>query len=328
MTSAADSSRETEAHPEATDSDLLRVHLAGAATAFELLHRRHHELVWRTCRRLVPAAEEAAVQAVFLVLLRQAARIQHHPCLPAWLVTTADLTCRTAERDRRRRQRGHEPLPVAELAAPPESTREDAQLDEVFSAVTASLSALNARQQAVVVRHLMQGEPQATLAEEFGVAVGTIASDLSRALARLRRMLGRRGLTVSALSLGLACHAEAEAIVLPISSATPSPSPQALALAHQVDTTMRHRRLLRHLGWAFALLGCHASGGVAVELATQRSHPCRRRRQSPSAWWTWTDRVTVSPVPPMPARAGTGRHPHSNSSGYWSRLAVSNWGTA
>ena len=256
------------ANPGATDSELLHAHLAGDATAFEQLHQRHHDLVWRTCRRLVPAAEvEDAVQAVFLVLLRQAGRLQQHSCLPAWLVTTADLTCRTAERDRRRRLSGYQPLPVAELSAPA-ATPADPQMDELFSAMSNALSDLNARQQAVVVRHLMQGEPQATLAQEFGVAVGTIASDLNRALARLRHLLSRRGITVSALGLGLACRAQAEVSVpLPIIT---SPSPQALALANQVVSTMRQRRLRRHLGWAFALLGCLATGGVAVELAREQ----------------------------------------------------------
>ena len=68
-----------------TDAELLLAHQAGDPTAFERIYARHRDLVWRSCRRQVPAADiEDAVQAVFLVLLRLAERLQTHPCLPAW----------------------------------------------------------------------------------------------------------------------------------------------------------------------------------------------------------------------------------------------------
>ena len=130
----------------------------------------------------------------------------------------------------------------------------------------AALVALHPRQQAVIIRHLLGGEPQAALAHDLGVAVGTIASDLNRGLTRLRQRLIRRGITLSALALAAACRAEASVSVPPAIST--SPSPQALALSRKVIILMQRQRLLRQCAVAATLLGLLATGGMAVDLTS------------------------------------------------------------
>src|SRR4051812_11098910 len=69
------------------------------AAAFELLVRRHAELVLAVCRRLArdDHAAEDAFQATFLVLFRKAGSVRRGTALPAWLHRVA---CRVALRAR------------------------------------------------------------------------------------------------------------------------------------------------------------------------------------------------------------------------------------
>ena len=88
----ADRLRRTAGHPTPADRDLLTAYLQRRdEAAFADLVRRHGPRVWATVRKVLPeqAAAEDAFQAVFLVLVAKARRVDWQADLGGWLAAVA-----------------------------------------------------------------------------------------------------------------------------------------------------------------------------------------------------------------------------------------------
>src|SRR5207237_2383814 len=113
-------------HDGVTDGELLRRCAGHDDAAFELLVRRHAEVVWRVCRAVARDhhAAEDAFQATFLALARRAAAVG-----PG---TAAGWLCRVAYHAALKAR----PRPAAKLpreaAAPPDDAAERADLARVL----------------------------------------------------------------------------------------------------------------------------------------------------------------------------------------------------
>ncbi|MHC4914776.1 MAG: RNA polymerase sigma factor [Planctomycetota bacterium] len=120
-----------------SDGALLGEYLDAAnAAAFEELSRRHAGMVYGVCRRVLGAAADAedAAQAVFLALVRSAAKLRGSGDLTGWLYRTAVLTARYHARSRaHRRKREQEAAAMAAGSAPA-----PASLLTALSAMTAA----------------------------------------------------------------------------------------------------------------------------------------------------------------------------------------------
>ena len=176
------------------DPDLLARFAADRdPAAFELLVRRHADLVWRVCRGVLPGdhhAAEDAFQATFLTLARKAGAVRGSAA--GWLFRVA----RNAALKARAKAARH-PRPLT-ADVPSQGAADPGVTAEVSAAVAEEVDRLPARFPDPVVLCLLQGLTQAEAAARLGWPVGTLASRLSRARDRLRGRLERRGVAGAA----------------------------------------------------------------------------------------------------------------------------------
>jgi|GEM_PF-3124267 len=171
---------------DTADGQLLERFLtARDESAFAELVRRYGPVVWGVCRRQLASHQDAedAFQATFLVLVRRANELTGTRPIGPWLYRVAVLTARRVIRGNQRRAvvtgpMEHEiPLPDSEPAV------EKLDLD-------GAILALPERDRVAVVLCHLQGFTRREAAERIGCPEGTLSARLSRALQRLRALLG------------------------------------------------------------------------------------------------------------------------------------------
>jgi RNA polymerase sigma factor (sigma-70 family) len=187
---------------ERTDPELLAdFRDRGDSSAFAAIVRRHGELVFRVCRRVLhqPQDTEDAFQATFLILARKAASIGRGESLAAWLHGVARRVSLRAKRDAERRR-------LRESQAPTASPTDPAWLaawQEVQALLDDEIQRLPAAYRAPFVLCVLEGQSRAEAARQLGLKEGTVWSRLSEARRLLRERLSRRGVTLSAVLAGV-----------------------------------------------------------------------------------------------------------------------------
>jgi len=197
------------------DRQLLREFAReGSEAALAELVSRHIGLVYSAALRVASGnasmAQDAA-QTVFIYLAQNAPRLPEDALLPAWLhrrACYAALTLiRTESRRKNREQIAVETGTLTNDGSPAWETlapHVDAALDQLG----------DADRNAIVLRFLQQMDFRA-LGAALGVSEDAAQKRVSRALEKLRAILKRRGVTVSASALAalMAAHATASAAV-------------------------------------------------------------------------------------------------------------------
>ncbi|MBL9128496.1 MAG: sigma-70 family RNA polymerase sigma factor, partial [Verrucomicrobiales bacterium] len=167
--------------------------------AFGELVRRYTNLVFSVARRRLPDPDLAkdATQQVFIRLARGCPDLRFDAELVAWLHRTTlhvsiDLW-RSETRRRHREQKAFDMSPASESAA---------SWSELAPELDAALDALpDADRQALLLR-FFDRRSMRELGEAVGVSEDAAKMRVSRALERLRGLLGARGLACSAAALG------------------------------------------------------------------------------------------------------------------------------
>src|SRR5262245_37186647 len=168
------------------EADLLERFVHGDRDAFEALFRRFQADVYRWILRIVgdgSAAEDVLVEA-FWRAFRARARFDWSRSFGAWMRRIAT----NAARDHLRHVRRHR-VSVAPVE-PVSSGRGDEGMAELISLAFARLPP---RLQVVARLALIEGCPQAEIADALGIPVGTVKSRLFRAQRALRKELARLG---------------------------------------------------------------------------------------------------------------------------------------
>lgn len=171
--------------------------------AFAVLVERYGRMVLGVCRRIVgnPHDADDAFQATFLVLARRARSIRVEGSLGPWLFGVATrVATRTRSDDRRHRMRERSGLAGLDLAGS-DGHLAEIERAEVRAAIAREVAGLPGRFQAAVLLCDLEGASCEEAARRLGWPVGTVKSRLSRARARLRDRLARRGLTPADLSI-------------------------------------------------------------------------------------------------------------------------------
>ena len=170
---------------------VLLAQVAGdASDSFDRIVRLRETQVLRTAFRILGnwADAEDVAQETFLRLHRHGTNFADEAALGAWLYRVAVNLCF----DRTRAARSSAELP--ELRSRGISAESAVIQEQAKERLMAALSELPAKERAAVVLREIEGLSTAEVAEILGSAEATVRSQISRALVRLRSMLGRQGL--------------------------------------------------------------------------------------------------------------------------------------
>jgi len=248
--------------------------------AFAVLMRRHADLVFHVCQRLLNNWQDSedAFQATFLVLARKAATISWQESIAGWL---HEVACRVAAEARgtlsRRRLREKQVDPMPELGYEHHHDRA-----EITSLVDEELRHLPEAYRTPVILCCLQGLSRDEAAVQLGCTVGVVKGRLERGRRMLADRLSRRGIAVAGALAAIAVPAAGTAQASPelmqqtldlsasFAHGLPAPASPAVDLATKV---------LRGLSRGWVVSACAALGmvfvlsGAAVGVATTQTEP-------------------------------------------------------
>ncbi|MDB6080516.1 MAG: sigma-70 family polymerase sigma factor [Akkermansiaceae bacterium] len=182
--------------------------------AFRALVKRHLALVHGVARR-VTASEDLArdvAQETFIRLARRAALIPQATSLPAWLhrvARHAAIDLMRAEMRRKKREQTASSHPAMSDDSP------EPAWEALAPVVDELVDTLPAADREMLVARFYHNETHGTIAGRMGLSEALARKRTSRALEKLRVLLGKRGIATSSSAL---------AMLLPAHAATPAPA--------------------------------------------------------------------------------------------------------
>jgi RNA polymerase sigma-70 factor, ECF subfamily len=173
--------------PLTDDAQLIAACRRGEARAMEMLYHQYKRRVFGMAHRIVGASDaEEVAQEVFVRVFRGLAAFRGDSALSTWiyrLTVNASLS-HLARRGRRQEVPADEIL--ADVPAPPVAERDP----KLAARIELALGALPAGYRAILVLHDVEGLSHEECAAILECRVGTCKSQLHKARARMRDLLG------------------------------------------------------------------------------------------------------------------------------------------
>jgi RNA polymerase sigma factor (sigma-70 family) len=194
-----------------TDCDLLRRYAeTNSEEAFAELVRRHLDLVYSAALRQVNGDAHLAqdvTQTVFTDLARKAESLSRRLVLTGWLYTSAHFAAAKAVRaERRRRTREQEAQNMHECLHDPTP---DLDWSKLRPALDEAMHELKEADREVILLRYFERRQLAEIGARLGVSENTARMRVARAVDKLRTFLNRRGVTLTATTLGTTLATEA-----------------------------------------------------------------------------------------------------------------------
>jgi len=188
---------------ETSDGELLGRYVRNQSEdAFAELVRRHLNLVYSAALRQVDgdahAAEDIA-QKVFTELARQSRRLQKHPTLAGWLHTT---TRQIAGHDRRSGQRRARREQEAYAMQEQNHMSETDAWRQLRPVLDEAMEELPESDRLALLLRFFEGQELRSVGEVLGLNENAARMRVQRALEKLQQILTRRGVGITAVSLG------------------------------------------------------------------------------------------------------------------------------
>lgn len=171
-----------------TDEELVAAFTRGDERAYAELLDRYERRVFGICYRYFgdPTDAEDAAQDAFLTLYRRAETFSQRSKFSTWMYRVTTNACNDLARKRSRRPRKADAV-VEEM---PLADGGDAIANlELSLDLRQALLQLEPDYRHAVIAHTVQGRPYHEIAEEAGVAVGTIKSRVHRGHAKLASII-------------------------------------------------------------------------------------------------------------------------------------------
>lgn len=170
----------------ADDAQLIAACRRGEARAMEMLYHQYKRRVFGMAHRIVGASDaEEVAQEVFVRIFRALATFRGDSALSTWIyrLTVNAALSHLAKRGRRN-EVGDDGL--GDVPAPPVAERDPG----LAARIEAALARLPAGYRAILVLHDVEGLSHEECAAILDCRVGTCKSQLHKARARMRELLG------------------------------------------------------------------------------------------------------------------------------------------
>jgi RNA polymerase sigma factor (sigma-70 family) len=195
----------------AEDAELLRRYAeTGAEEAFAEIVRRRIGLVYSVALRHTHDAHRAeeVAQRVFTDLARKARALAGRTVIVGWLYRSAQFAASNAVRTERRRQaREQEAYTMQQI----ERERPDPNWDKFRPVLDEVLNDMDERDRDAVLLRFFDGRGFAEIGAELRLTESAARMRVERALDKMHRALGRRGVTSTTAALGIALANQAGA---------------------------------------------------------------------------------------------------------------------
>jgi RNA polymerase sigma-70 factor (ECF subfamily) len=170
----------------ADDAQLIAACRRGEARAMEVLYHQYKRRVFGMAHRIVGASDaEEVAQEVFVRIFRALGAFRGDSALSTWIYRlTVNAALSHLARRARRPVLSEDGL--AEVPAPPAIERDPG----LAGHITAALAELPAGYRAILILHDVEGLSHEECAEILECRVGTCKSQLHKARARMRELLG------------------------------------------------------------------------------------------------------------------------------------------
>ena len=174
------------------DATLVARAVGGDDLAFAEIVRRHQAVAARVAFGICGSRQEAedAVQEAFVKAHGALARVRPDLPLRPWLMRIVANTARNRRRSLLRRDRAHDRARAIDSPHPIDGTESAALALLGDRPLWAAMDRLPSRDRRVLALRYIAELSEAETADALGVATGTVKSRTSRALARLRDLLG------------------------------------------------------------------------------------------------------------------------------------------
>ena len=195
---------------ELDDQALLQAYVRSRSdAAMTQLVQRHINLVYSAALRQVndPHSAEDVTQITFISLARHARNLVGERVLSAWLLVTARNAALDAVKARARRTR-HE-REAAQMAEQIRDNPRDSQWEAIAPHLDAALASLGVQDRRAVTLRYFEGCSSEEIVRRLGVSCDVARQRVHRATVKMRNYFVRRGLNVSALSIGPAITSHA-----------------------------------------------------------------------------------------------------------------------
>lgn len=203
------------------DAELLKRYVQeGSEPAFTELVERHLNLVFAAALRQVGGDRHLAqdvAQTVFTDLARQASTLSARENVAGWLYTSARFAASKVVRTEQRRHAREQK--AFSMADPNDDAPAWEQIQPVLDE---AIHDLNAGDRNALVLRFFQGKPLDQVGSDLGVTGDAARMRIDRALEKLKKLLGRRGVTTTVAGL---------AIVMTQQASTAAPAGLSAAIA-------------------------------------------------------------------------------------------------
>lgn len=171
------------------DTQLIAACRRGEARAMEMLYHQYKRRVFGMAHRIVGASDaEEVAQEVFVRIFRALASFRGDSALSTWIYRLTVNASLSHLARRGRRQEINDDAALEQVPAPPAVERDLG----LAARIEAALAKLPSGYRAILVLHDVEGLSHEECAEILECRIGTCKSQLHKARAKMRELLGDR----------------------------------------------------------------------------------------------------------------------------------------